>query len=199
MNIGIRIDSLFEGSFLGMHFESCNIGIDTSNGDTGFLAIVDSTAVNTKVVVNAASLDQSQSSLVIENLNVDSSTPAVCVALRGPRAWSETNRIQTVNIANKTVVEGSVASDQAWILGNIYHAGFDTNLTHSGNGTMYTVIRPASLLTSSGSYFVTPPPTYQDYSLSQIMNAKTVKGFPVAGDGVTDESDMSLHHTECAI
>jgi glucan 1,3-beta-glucosidase len=32
------------------------------------------------------------------------------------------------------------------------------------------------------------PPTYQEYSVSQFVNIKTVSGVPVYGDGVTDDT-----------
>ena len=31
------------------------------------------------------------------------------------------------------------------------------------------------------------PPTFQEYSVNQVINVKSVRGLPVAGDGVTDE------------
>jgi glucan 1,3-beta-glucosidase len=32
------------------------------------------------------------------------------------------------------------------------------------------------------------PPTNDTYTLSQVVNIKNVSGFPVAGDGVTDDT-----------
>lgn len=33
-----------------------------------------------------------------------------------------------------------------------------------------------------------PPPTYKEYSVSQVLNIKSVPGYPVYGDGVTDDT-----------
>lgn len=60
-----------------MRFEGCRVGIDTSNGNTGFFALVDSSAVDTGVLVNAAILHQNQGSMVLENVAVDGSVGAV--------------------------------------------------------------------------------------------------------------------------
>jgi glucan 1,3-beta-glucosidase len=51
-----------------------------------------------------------------------------------------------------------------------------------------TTPRSASLL-SSGNYFITEKPlTFQEYSVDQVLNIKTVTDLPVYGDGSTDDT-----------
>lgn len=51
-----------------------------------------------------------------------------------------------------------------------------------------TTPRAAALL-SNGKYFTMAPPTYQKYSVDQVLNIKNVAGLPVYGDGATDETN----------
>ena len=43
-------------------------------------------------------------------------------------------------------------------------------------------------LVQDGKYFTMKPPTYQNYCLDQVINIKSVIGYPVFGDGVTDDT-----------
>ena len=45
------------------------------------------------------------------------------------------------------------------------------------------------VLVSNGNYFTMRPPTYQDYSVSQFINIKSVSAYPVYGDGATDDTN----------
>lgn len=54
-------------------------------------------------------------------------------------------------------------------------------------GKLVTMARPASLL-DNGKFFTKQQPTYQQYASDQIVNVKAVAGFPVKGDGKTDDS-----------
>ncbi len=75
---GIKISSLLQGTAQGLRFEGCSIGIDATSG-SGMLSLIDSSATNTSVVVAAAAMSASSvtGSLVLENVNVDDSVPAV--------------------------------------------------------------------------------------------------------------------------
>lgn len=171
MDIGLRMDKLFEGSCIGMTFENCRVGIDTSNGNTGFLAVIDSYATNTEIVINAATINQTQGSLVLENIVVDGSVES------------------TVSIANKTVVRGSISGNQAWIYGNAYRAGESTNQARFDPPQTITVNRPSVLTPTPGrTFFTMPPPTYQEYSVDQVINVKNVPFLTVHGDGETDDT-----------
>lgn len=55
------------------------------------------------------------------------------------------------------------------------------------NGQTVTTPR-SSALVSRGKYFTKSPPTFQEYSASQVLNIKNVEGRPVYGDGTTDDT-----------
>ena len=82
MDIGLKIDKLFEGTGQGLHFESCRIGVDTSNNNTGFFALIDSSAKDVDVVFNIAASPTAQGSIVLENVKVDNSVGSVRVSER---------------------------------------------------------------------------------------------------------------------
>lgn len=90
-------------------------------------------------------------------------------------------------MANKTVLRGPVARDQAWVYGDAYPASGGGASVSRDLGRTYPVSRPAALTGADGSYITIPPPTYQEYSKAQVVNVKAVCKYPVAGDGVTDE------------
>ena len=78
MKTGIRLVSVLQATAQGLTFEGCSVGIDASTGGSGMLNLIDSTATNTSVLVAAAAASNSTSgSLVLENVNVDGSVPAV--------------------------------------------------------------------------------------------------------------------------
>lgn len=77
VGIGLRLDKLFEGTCVNCQFEGCKVGVDTSNGNVGFFALVDSAATNTEIMVNASVLHQNLGSLVLENVQVDNSVGSV--------------------------------------------------------------------------------------------------------------------------
>lgn len=79
MDIGLKLDKLFEGTGQGLHFESCKVGIETTNNNTGFFALLDSTAKNTNILWNAAASPSAQGSMILENVQVDDSVPSVSV------------------------------------------------------------------------------------------------------------------------
>jgi hypothetical protein len=78
-------------------------------------------------------------------------------------------------------LKGSVP--KTWVYGNAYLRGGPVTGVHDA-GTTYQTSRSPTLL-SGGDYFTMAPPTYQEYSVDQIVNIKAVKGFPVHGDGQT--------------
>lgn len=46
---------------------------------------------------------------------------------------------------------------------------------------------------SNGKYQAFPPPTYQTYDVTEFINVKNVPGYPVYGDGATDDT-TNLNH-----
>ncbi len=77
MGIGLKLDKLFEGTGQGLRFESCQVGVDTSNNNTGFFALIDSSATNTNILFNASNSPNAQGSIILENVVVDSSVASV--------------------------------------------------------------------------------------------------------------------------
>jgi hypothetical protein len=70
-----------------------------------------------------------------------------------------------------------------WVWGNVYPG----NPLNYQPGMMYATSRPSSLL-SNGMFFTKAQPTYGEYAIDQFVNVKAVPGFPVKGDGSTDDS-----------
>ncbi|PNP39519.1 hypothetical protein TGAMA5MH_08537 [Trichoderma gamsii] len=164
-DIGLKLDKLFEGTGQGLHFESCKVGIETTNNNTGFFALIDSTAKNVGILWNAAASPTAQGSIVLENVQVDSKTGS------------------TVTAGGKNVLKGSVKPGQSWIWGNVYGSS-----GQRAQGKFFPASRPAALVDTTGAYHVATPPTFQEYSVNQVINVKSVRGLPVAGDGVTDDT-----------
>ena len=67
------------------------------------------------------------------------------------------------------------------------YASGNANAQHE-EGLSTTTPR-SSALVSNGNYFTMRPPTYQDYSVSQFINIKSVSAYPVYGDGATDDTN----------
>jgi len=74
---GVKVSSMVHGTFQGLRFEGCTVGIDTTSGGNGMLNLIDSSASNTSTLVNAPGTTTVQSSIVLENVIVDSSVIAV--------------------------------------------------------------------------------------------------------------------------
>ncbi|TFB00197.1 Glucan 1,3-beta-glucosidase [Trichoderma ghanense] len=165
-DIGLKLDKLFEGTGQGLHFESCKVGIETTNNNTGFFALIDSTAKNVNILWNAAASPTAQGSMVLENVQVDKTVKS------------------TVTAGGKSVLKGSVRPGQSWIWGNVY----GPSNGQRAEGKFFPASRPLALVDITGSYHAVAPPTFQEYSVDQVINVKTVHGLPVAGDGVTDDT-----------
>lgn len=76
-DIGLKLDKLFEGTGQNLHFESCKVGVETTNNNTGFFALIDSTAKNVGILWNAAASPTAQGSMVLENVQVDKTVGSV--------------------------------------------------------------------------------------------------------------------------
>ena len=77
MDIGLKLDKLFEGVGQGLRFESCSVGVETTNNNTGFFALIDSSATDVDIIWNAAASTTAQGSMVIENVAADDSVKSV--------------------------------------------------------------------------------------------------------------------------
>ena len=76
---------------------------------------------------------------------------------------------------------------QTWVYGNAYVPGGPTTGAHQ-TGTTYTSNRASALVNSAGNYYTFAPPTYDTYDVTEFINVKTVSGYPVYGDGATDDT-----------
>ena len=168
---GIYVSHGFDMVFQGMTFTNCEVGVnatDGGEGNVGSIALVDSVARSVQTVIATKSQNVAgggttgDDSIVIDNL-------------------------QTINVDNTVVAGGTIilkgSVPKTWVYGNAYLRGGPVGGSHDA-GTTYQTSRSPVLL-SGGKYFTMAPPTYQQYSLDQVVNIKTVKGFPVHGDGQT--------------
>ena len=162
---GIKIGHLFTGVFQGMVFQNGAIGLDMSDsGNSGSIALLDSSASFIGTVVSVYNHGNGQQSLIIENL-------------------SSANSGATVSQSNggNTLLSGSVTD--SWVLGNSYvPGGPGTGAFQSG--THYAHPRPAALTGSNGAFFTMQQPQYQNYDVTQFVN---VKSLGAKGDGSTND------------
>ncbi|KAK0657883.1 pectate lyase superfamily protein-domain-containing protein [Cercophora newfieldiana] len=167
---GIKFSSLVQGTGQGLRFENCDVGIDAAAAMVGMFSLIDSSATNTSTLLTAATITNSSfaGSLVLENVQVDSST---------------------VKTANTTLLTGSISPDESWIRGNTYSpSSSNPQLLSAGQRIKTTRPLPLIISNTTYSYPTIPPPTYAEYTLSQIINIKDVSSHPVKGDGVTDDT-----------
>lgn len=163
----ISLSGGFTAVVQGATFDTCGHCIDASPaGSLGSLVLLDSTASNSGEVVKF--FDSSQSSgdrnnqIIIENLHHSGKNP-VAVTNTG---------------ATKLA---SILLGQTWVWGNVSPGGYQT-------GKISSSPRPSSLVASNGNFFTMPQPSYANLAASDVVNVKAVKGFPVKGDGRTDDS-----------
>lgn len=64
----------------------------------------------------------------------------------------------------------------------------DTFTSTRLSGTEVAASRPDVLVISTGHYYTVAQPTYSDYDVIQIVNAKIVAAHLIAGDGSTDDT-----------
>ncbi|KAH9907978.1 glycoside hydrolase family 55 protein [Xylariomycetidae sp. FL2044] len=169
---GISVQHLFMGHCQGCNFTLCGIGVDTSNPTDGVeslgtFIITDSSANNTGALVNTIKSDGAYDSIVLENVQVDSTVSS------------------TVTADGEMVFKGSVPNNESWVWGKSYSPGGPDVMRR---GVRFMTKRPEPLVDESGSYYRFPPPTYQEYGVDQFVNVKNVPGHPVAGDGQADDT-----------
>ena len=159
---GIKIEHLFTGVFQGLVFQNGAIGIDTSSGDSGSIALLDSSALSVGTVVSF--FNGNGKSLVIENLSSSNSGPTV----------------QQSNGGN-TLLSGSVTD--SWVFGRAYVPGGPGNGA-SQSGTHYSHVKPTALTGSNGAFYTMQQPQYENHDVSQFVNVKTLGA---KGDGSTND------------
>lgn len=132
----------------------------------GSMVVLDSTMTNTGTLIkfHDSSKDSGSrnSQIVIENLTGDGQHP-IAVTSDGTTVLDAQSQVDT------------------WIHGNDIPGTYETS--ESPRTT-----RPGALLDGSGRYFIRKQPDYANYPAGQVVNVKNVPGYPVKGDGVTDDS-----------
>ncbi|KAI7973940.1 hypothetical protein EIK77_001351 [Talaromyces pinophilus] len=109
---------------------------------------------------------------------IDSSGLDLGVFLSGTNSGGAGNSVVLENVSySGTTVQMS---------GSTYSSGS----SNGGRVTGQTVTTPrSSSLLSGGNYFITEKPlTFQEYSVDQVLNIKSVTNLPVYGDGATDDT-----------
>lgn len=160
----------FTNLIQGATFDTCGLGVDISSKSLASLVLLDSSSINSGPVVKFR--DSSNDSgdrnnqIVIENLSHDNSNP-IAIDSAGNEKLKATANIDT------------------WVWGNVQPGQGEPGAYQSG--TAYNTQRPSSLLVD-GKYFTKAQPTYDEYTTDQFVNVKSVPGYPVKGDGSTDDS-----------
>ncbi|KAE8147152.1 pectate lyase superfamily protein-domain-containing protein [Aspergillus avenaceus] len=149
----------------GVRFDTCGMGVDMSSNGLGSMVLLDATSVNSGTVVrfHDSSNDSGNrnSQILIENLSHDTNNP-IAVDTKGQ------------------VKLGAVSHVETWVWGNVTPGQYES-------GTSWSTVRSAILL-ANNKYFTKPQPTYAEHGSDQVVNVKAVAGFPVKGDGSTDDS-----------
>lgn len=80
---GVKFTNILQATAQGLRFSSCNVGIDATVATMGILNLIDSTATNTSALVTAAAASAGavSGSLMLENVRVDGTVPAVGFSL----------------------------------------------------------------------------------------------------------------------
>jgi glucan 1,3-beta-glucosidase len=155
----------FDSVLQSVTLDTCGVGIDSTQSH-GDVILLDSTATNsgnTVVFADSANVDGKRNNqIVIQNLKHDTNNPI---------AITSGNSI-------KLAAQSSV---DTWVWGNAVPGGYQ-------KGTSYITTRPQALLDGSGKFYTQDAPTYANYAIDQIINVKSVSGFPVKGDGQTNDS-----------
>jgi glucan 1,3-beta-glucosidase len=137
----------------------------TTAGNPGNVILVDAKSVNSGTTIvfrESGTQGDRNEQITIENLTHDNSNP-IAVNSNGVTRLAATSHVDT------------------WVWGNAIPGYFQS-------GTTYTTTRPGALLDSNQNYFTADAPTYAGYALDQFINVKSVSGYPVKGDGATDDS-----------
>ncbi|KAJ5746552.1 hypothetical protein N7520_011734 [Penicillium odoratum] len=150
----------------GATFDTVGLGIDMTSNGLGSMVLLDSKSTNSGTVVkfydSSNDSGNRNSQLLIQNLVHDTSNSIVVDS-------------------NNNVKLAATDTVDTWVWGNVTPGQYET-------GTAFTTSRPDMLL-SGGKYFTRSQPTYAEYASDQIVNVKDVSGYPVKGDGSTNDVD----------
>ncbi|KAL4866510.1 hypothetical protein BDV12DRAFT_210436 [Aspergillus spectabilis] len=163
-NVGIKAGA-FQLVCLDCTLQNGATGIDAS-GISGSLTVIDSSGSSLgNMIISSNGGGSAQNSIILDNVQC-------------------TNSGSTVSLSGNAVLSGSVTN--TWVHGNLYSGGSTTAAYEQGH--QVTTARADVLLDAASKYFTMSPPTYAQYSSDQVINIKTVSGFPVMGDGATDDT-----------
>ncbi|KAJ5931044.1 Pectin lyase fold/virulence factor [Penicillium verhagenii] len=150
----------------GALFESCGTGINMTSNGLGSLVLLDSTIKNSGPAVrfhdSSHDTGNQNSQLLIQNLEHDGTNPI---------AVDSDGRIRLA--ANPHI--------DTWLWGSLVEGQYEQGATHKTQ-------RAANLLVND-KFFTKPQPTYTEYGTADVVNVKSVPGFPVKGDGRQDETN----------
>lgn len=163
---GIQIDHRYDCVFINVAFTNTAVGIDMSGNDGFSVSLIDSTASNSGTAIKTLARSTGDHSLVVESFVAGSGLSSV------------------VQASGQNILTNSVSD--TWVYGNVYTKGGPGTGSHK-QGSTYTMPRSSSLL-SGGKFVAIPPPTYQQYDVTQFINVKQVAGLPVYGDGSRDDT-----------
>ncbi|KAK9319641.1 glycoside hydrolase family 55 protein [Lipomyces orientalis] len=163
-NVAISIAHVFSLFMQGLTFLNCEIGIDTQ-GSTGSISLIDSTANFVGTVINAHYFGDGNGSLVVERLAIQNS---------GSTVYLDNQK--------RVVISGSISD--TWVMGNAYIPG-GPNTGAFQSSSNYSVQRSPSLVNSAGDFCLMTQPQYQDYDSSQFVN---VRSLGAIGDGIFDDT-----------
>ncbi|KAJ5910572.1 Pectin lyase fold/virulence factor [Penicillium tannophilum] len=149
----------------GALFESCGTGINMTTNGLGSLVLLDSTVKNSGPVVrfhdSSHDTGNQNSQLLIQNLVHDGTNP-IAVDSDGKTRLAATSHIDT------------------WLWGTLVEGEYEQGATHKTQ-------RSANLLVND-KFFTKAQPTYTEYGTADVVNVKSVSGFTVKGDGLTDDT-----------
>ncbi|KAJ5726886.1 Pectin lyase fold/virulence factor [Penicillium malachiteum] len=149
----------------GARFESCGTGINMTSNGLGSLVLLDSTVTNSGPAVrfhdSSHDTGSQNSQLLIQNLAHDGTNP-IAVDSEGNTRLAATAHVDT------------------WLWGTLVEGEYEQGATHNTQ-------RPGTLLVND-KFFTKSQPTYNEYTAADVVNVKTVSGFPVKGDGATDDT-----------
>ncbi|KAG2413903.1 hypothetical protein HFD88_003093 [Aspergillus terreus] len=147
--------------FLGCSFEAGDVAIK-ADSTSGSLTVIDSTGSNMRTFITSNDSHSAGNAIILDNVE---------------------NSGETVKLGDKVVLSGRTSG--TWVHGTLYppHQGQIQRV----EGQMVQTNRSSSLL-SGNKYFTMAPPTYREYSVSEVLNIKSVPDRPVKGDGQTDDT-----------
>ncbi|KAH0283605.1 hypothetical protein M436DRAFT_80126 [Aureobasidium namibiae CBS 147.97] len=159
----VNIVSCTDCVFLGTSVSTVGTGF-SAYGVSGSLIIMDSTVKKSGPLVLGTSGYKGYQSIILENVMSD-----------------DENKVTVKLDDNASAVVGSVAD--TWVLGQTYKSNDPT----PGRGGNVRTQR-AEVLLQNARFFTKTQPTFQEYSVDQVLNVKSVSGLAVYGDGQTDDT-----------